>query len=154
MQGSVLQSMAESIPTQSGENQVMKKLSGIVALTFCLASLAGCSATPTKPNDTVPSVVYDKPESVVQKAAIDALVANGFEIKTTQADYIEGSRPHKMGLVVGSGGESAGVWLTAIGTAKTSVKVDTAKSVLGIAGQKNWNTEILAEMDKSVGPHE
>jgi hypothetical protein len=132
----------------------MKKLSGIVAVVVCLASLAGCTATPTKPAETVPGVVYDKPEAAVQKAAVDALVANGFEIKTTQADYVGGSRPHKMGAVVGSGGESAGVWLTPMGADKTAVKVDTAKSTLGYLGQKSWNTEILAEMDKSVGPHE
>jgi hypothetical protein len=132
----------------------MKKLSGIVALAVCLASLAGCSATPTKPNNTAPSVVYDKPEAVVQKAAVDALVANGFVVNKTEAEYVEGSRPHKMGLMVGSGGESAGVWLSAVGTDKTAVKVDTAKSMVGIVGQKSWNTEILAEMDKSIGPHE
>lgn len=132
----------------------MKKLSGIVALCVCASALAGCAATPTKPNNNAASVVYDKPEAAVQKAAVDALVANGFVVNKTDAEYVEGSRPHKMGLMVGSGGETAGVWLSAIGRDKTSVKVDTAKSVVGIVGQKSWNTEILTEMDKSVGPHE
>ena len=85
---------------------------------------------------------------------MDALQANGFVVSKTTADYIEGARPHKVGLVVGSGGESAGVWLSSIDSSKTSVKVSTAKSFAGMAGQKNWDKEIIAEMDKGVGPHE
>ncbi|GLQ52572.1 hypothetical protein GCM10010872_40210 [Dyella flava] len=118
-----------------------------------LVALAGCSATPTRPSNA-PSIIYDKSEAVVQKAAVDALLANGFEIEKSDTDYVGGSRPHKVGLVVGSGGESAGVWLSPMGSSKTAVEVSTAKSLLGIVGQKNWDTEIIAEMDKSVGPHE
>lgn len=120
----------------------------------CILALAGCSATPTKPADAVPSVVYNKPEVAVQKAAVDALVANGFVISKSDAEYVEGARPHKMGLVVGSGGESAGVWLASLDSDKTSVKVSTAKSFAGMAGQKNWDKEIIAEMDKSIGSHQ
>jgi hypothetical protein len=117
-----------------------------------LVTLAGCSATPTRPD--TPSIVYNKSEATVQKAAVDALLANGFEIGKSDTDYVGGSRPHKIGLVVGSGGESAGVWLSPLGRDKTAVKVSTAKSILGIVGQKNWDAEIIAEMDKSIGPHE
>lgn len=133
-------------------------MSKVITRTLSIAAglllLAGCSATPTKPGDSTPSIVYDKPAAEVQKAAVDALQANGFVVSKTNAGYIEGSRPHKVGLVVGSGGESAGVWLSPIGSAKTSVKVSTAKSFAGMAGQKNWDKEIIAEMDKGVGPHE
>lgn len=132
----------------------MKKFSGKLVVAACLLSLAGCASTPTRPNDTTPSVVYDKPEATVQKAAVDALVANGFVVSKSDTQYVEGARPHKMGAFVGSGGETAGVWLSSLGDDKTSVKVSTAKSLLGIAGQKDWDKEILAEMDKSVGPHE
>jgi hypothetical protein len=118
-----------------------------------LVALAGCSATPTRPSNA-PSIIYNKSEAMVQKAAVDALLANGFEIGRSDTDYVGGSRPHKMGLFVGSGGESAGVWLSPVGHSKTAVKVNTAKSLLGIVGQKNWDTEIIAEMDKSIGPHE
>jgi len=118
-----------------------------------LVALAGCSATPTRPSNA-PSIIYNKSEAVVQKAAVDALEANGFEIDRSDTDYVGGSRPHKIGLLVGSGGESAGVWLSPVGRSKTAVKVSTAKSLLGIVGQKNWDAEIIAEMDKSVGPHE
>jgi len=38
-----------------------------------------------------------------------------------------------------SGGESAGVWLSSLGSDKTAVKVSTAKSFAGMAGQKSWD---------------
>lgn len=132
----------------------MKKFSGKLVIGACLLSLAGCSSTPTKPNDAMPSVIYDKAEATLQKAAVDALVANGFVVSKSDAQYVEGARPHKMGALVGSGGETAGIWLSSLGDDKTSVKVSTAKSLLGIVGQKDWDKEILADMDKSVGPHE
>lgn len=132
----------------------MKKFSGKLVIAACLMSLAGCSSTPTKSNDTTPSVIYDKAEATVQKAAVDALVANGFVVSKSDAQYVEGARPHKMGALVGSGGETAGVWLSSLSDDKTSVKVSTAKSFVGMMGQKDWDKEILADMDKSVGPHE
>jgi len=132
----------------------MKTTAGKFVIAACMLVLAGCSATPTKPGDVTPSIIYNKPEATVQKAAVDALVANGFVISKSDAEYVEGARPHKIGLVVGSGGESAGVWLASLGSDKTSVKVSTAKSFAGMAGQKNWDKEIIAEMDKSIGSHE
>lgn len=132
----------------------MNRIASKFAVVGCVLVLVGCSATPTKPADTVPSVVYNKPEAAVQKAAVDAMVANGFVISKSDAEYVEGARPHKMGLVVGSGGESAGVWLSSLESDKTSVKVSTAKSFAGMAGQKSWDKEIIAEMDKSIGAHQ
>jgi hypothetical protein len=125
-----------------------------VAVAGCVLVLAGCSATPTKPKPGTPGLVYDRPEATVQKAAVDTLVANGFVIEKLQAGYIEGERPQKMGLVVSSGGEFAGVWLSSMGNGKTVVQVSTAKTMLGIAGQKNWNREIIAGMDSSLGGHQ
>ena len=132
----------------------MRKLLGMLLLAACVAALAACSATPTKPKDSASTVVYGKSEADVQKAATAALVANGFEVKKPSPGYIEGTRPRKVGLVVGSGGESAGVWLSPLGPNKTSVQVSTAKTFVGGAGQKKWDKEILSEMDKSVGPRE
>ncbi|MBD8874357.1 hypothetical protein [Rhodanobacter sp. DHB23] len=122
-------------------------------LVMGLLALAGCAATPTRPNNAS-GIVYNKGEARVQKAAVGALLANGFVIGRSDTDYVDGSRPHKIGLVVGSGGESAAVWLSPLGPGRTAVKVSTAKSLLGILGQKNWDAEIIAEMDKSIGPHE
>ncbi|WP_250626774.1 hypothetical protein [Pinirhizobacter soli] len=133
---------------------MMKSISAKAAVAACMLVLAGCSATPTKPSQGAPGIVYDKPEATVQKAAVDALAANGFEILKSEPEYVEGSRPHKIGVVVGSGGESAGVWLSSLGSDKTSVKVNTAKSSFGIVGQKNWDKEIIAGMDNSLGGHQ
>ena len=130
----------------------MKMISTKVVVAGCMLVLAGCSATPTKPQGA-PSIVYDKPEATVQKAAVDALAANGFVIGKSESEYVEGARPHKMGVAVGSGGESAGVWLSSLGNDKTAVRVSTAKSMLGIVGQKNWDKEIIAGMDSSLGGH-
>ncbi|MBL6749120.1 MAG: hypothetical protein ISP90_01295 [Nevskia sp.] len=121
---------------------------------FVAAAVGGCSATPEKPASSQPGLVYDKPAAEVQQAAVDALTANGFNINSSQPIYVEGSRPHKVGLLVGSGGETVGVWLESLSPTRTGVKVDTAKSIAGIAGQKSWNSEIVQAMDKSVGPHE
>jgi hypothetical protein len=132
----------------------MKSTAAKFAIAGCMLVLAGCSATPTRPGDSVPSVVFNKPEATVQKAAVDALQANGFVVSKSDAEYVEGARPHKVGLVVGSGGESAGVWLASLSSDKTAVKVSTAKSFAGMAGQKNWDKEIIAEMDKSIGAHQ
>ena len=87
----------------------------------------------------------------MQKAAVDALTVTGFDIKKQEPTYVEGYRPHKVGLFVGSGGETVGIWLTAQGADKTEVKVRTAKSLVGALGQKNWDDQVLAEMAKSLG---
>jgi hypothetical protein len=133
---------------------IIKNVLRSAALVTVVIAAAGCTATPEKPSASTPGVVFDKPIAKVQKAAIDALTANGFEIGKSEPTYVEGTRPHKVGLAVGSGGESAGVWLESLTPARTSVKVDTAKSLVGIAGQKSWNAEIISALDKSVGPHE
>jgi hypothetical protein len=91
---------------------------------------------------------------VVQKAALDSLIVSGFEIQKTEPLYVEGMRPHRVGLVVGSGGETVGVWLEALSDSRTAVRVDTAKSLLGIAGQRKWNEDILNEMSKTLGKPE
>lgn len=112
--------------------------------------LAACSATPGKEDAKQPAVVFAKPLTVVHQAAVGALVSNGFEVQKDQPTYIEGMRPHKVGLAVGSGGESAGVWLEQQGTDKTAVTVSTAKSLVGIVGQRSWDADILAQIQKTL----
>lgn len=125
----------------------------IFATAFAMiVALAGCSATPTRPE--TPGVIFQKPTDVVQKAAVNALTVTGFEIKKSEPLYVEGARPRAMGLFIGSGGETAGVWLESLGPSRTRVRIDTAKSMVGIAGQKNWDNDILAEMEKSLGKRE
>jgi hypothetical protein len=124
----------------------------VPAAMFAIVLTAGCASTPKMPSEG--ATVFGKPSAVVQKAAIDSLVVAGFEIQKTEPLYVEGMRPHRVGLVVGSGGETVGVWLEPLGDSRTRVRVDTAKSLLGIAGQRNWNEDILNEMTKSLGKPE
>ena len=56
-----------------------------------------------------------------------------------------------MGFFVGSGGETIGLWLATLAPDKTEVKVTTSKSVVGIAGQKNWDDAVIAEITKTLG---
>ena len=111
-------------------------LAQTISLVIVSALVTGCASTPVASNAS-PQVVFTKPIEVVQRAAVDALVVAGFDITKQSLVYVEGYRPRKIGLVVGSGGEAVGVWLTHKGANKTKVEVDTAKSFLGILGQKN-----------------
>lgn len=86
----------------------------------------------------------------MRKAAVTALIAQGFEITRSDPLYIEGLRPRKIGMFVGSGSETAGVWLDSISEGKTSVRVDTAKSTVGYLGQKDWSSEILSDIRRDL----
>ena len=48
--------------------------------------------------------------------------------------------------MIGSGGETVRVWLSPISAQRTGVKVATATSLLGIAGQRTWDHEVIAQM--------
>jgi hypothetical protein len=120
-----------------------------ISLVIASALVTGCASTPVASNAS-PHTVFPQPIEKVQKAAVDALVVTGFDITKQRPVYVEGFRPRKFGFVVGSGGETVGVWLTEQGANKTKVKVDTAKSFVGIVGQKNWDIEIFNEMSKSL----
>jgi len=86
----------------------------------------------------------------VQKAAADALTVIGCEIKKNDAGYVEGYRSHKIGVFVGSGGETVSVKVTAGSDGATNVDIRTKKSFVGMAGQKNWDQPVLDEMTKSL----
>lgn len=127
----------------------MRAVTQIMLLCISFALIAGCASTPVA-GDATPGNVFQHPIERVQKAAAGALVATGFEITKQQPTYVEGYRPRKVVLLSGSGGETAGVWLTAQGPNATRVKVDTARSLAGFVGQKNWDAEILSEMTKRL----
>ena len=94
---------------------------------------------------------YAKPVADVHKAAVNALVVTGFDVEKDAPLYVQGFKPRKIGLVVGSGGETVGIWLESLDPARTRVRINTAKSSFGILGQKTWNAEILAEMERELG---
>ena len=129
----------------------MNRRTAVLMMAIGVGSLvmAGCASTPVATDAAAPGV-FQAPVERVQKAAVDALSVTGFEVQKQEPTYVEGFRPRKVGLFVGSGGETVGVWLTAQGPNATEVRVDTAKSVVGILGQKNWDVEVLDEMRKSL----
>jgi len=122
----------------------------MLALGGLITLLAGCASTPDQ-KDVKVSAVFPQPLEKVQKAAVDALTVTGFEVKKQEPTYVEGKRPRKMGVFVGSGGESVGVWLAAQAPDKTEVKVKTARTFVGGAGQKSWDDEVMAEITKTLG---
>ena len=88
-------------------------------------------------------------EPSAKAAALASLLEFGFNIDEETDDRIEGRRPHKIGLFVGSGGERATVTIKAISDTQTQVSVDTRKTVIGVAGQKNWEDEIVASIQNA-----
>lgn len=125
------------------------RLVRVAALALVVALFSGCASTPTL-QKAAPGVTFQQPVAAVERAAVEALSANGFTVTKQDPTYVEGTRPHKVGLFVGSGGETAGVWLTAHGADATEVRVETAKSFAGRVGQKDWDAPILASMRQSL----
>lgn len=115
-----------------------------------IALVAGCTSTP-EVADVKVSAMFEAPIDTVRQAAVDALVVTGFDVKKQDPDYVEGYRPRKVGFFVGSGGETVGVWLTELAPGQVEVKVRTARTFVGGAGQRNWDDEVMAEMRKSLG---
>jgi len=116
------------------------------------SALGGCASTPKAPEAA--GVVFPQPIAKSQKAAVDALVVLGFDVQKQEAAYVEGFRPRKIGLLVGSGGETVGVWLESVTAERTRVRVDTARSFAGYVGQKKWDSEVLTEMENALGKPE
>jgi hypothetical protein len=126
----------------------MKIASIGTALVLLLATLTiGCASTPEQ-EELEQQYMLENSLAETNRAAVDALTVLGFEIEENTDTYVEGHRPHKIGLFVGSGGETVGVWLEAISDKQTKVKIDTAKSFAGYVGQKDWDEEMIAEMRK------
>lgn len=111
--------------------------------------LGGCASTPDE-SDAM-TATFDKPVAPVHDAAVHALTARGFEITRNEPLYIEGFRSRKIGLFVGSGGETVGVWLMGESAQRTGVRIDTAKSMVGYVGQKDWTEAILSDMRHELG---
>jgi hypothetical protein len=148
------------------ETKITRTVLAFTILLFSAVAFAGCSATPTKP-DTTPTksdatptkpdstptrpdpqeIVFQRPADDVQKAAANALVVKGFEIKKDEPLYVEGSRQRALGLLVG---ETVGVRLESLGPSRTRVKIETVKSAVSI-GQKNWDAAVLEEMEMMLG---
>jgi hypothetical protein len=120
---------------------------GTAAFLFLATLTVGCASTPEQ-EDLEQEYIFENSLTETNRAAVDALTVLGFEIEETTDNYVQGHRPHKVGLLVGSGGETVGLWLESVSDQETKVKVDTAKSFVGYVGQEDWDEEIIVEMKK------
>lgn len=132
-----------------------------LSLTAC-ASSAGTSSTSDSTTPAASATSTAKTEKGLTKtypasladskaAAVSALKVHGFEIKTETDTHIEGKRPNKIGLVVGSGGEKIVVDLTPAADGTTVIRVQTEKTFVGYAGQKNWDEPVQATISEKLG---
>lgn len=129
-------------------------LSFALTLNFSLVSLvqakdkAETAEAAQKKNITV--VILNAAPEVIHAAALQVLASIGCEIKKDTPLAIEGKRPNKIGLAVGSGGEKIFVTLQVEGEGKTELTVTTKKTLMGIAGQKLWNVEIATQISDAT----
>lgn len=141
----------------------MKQLIIASLLAVSLASCASTSGTETG-NPGTPATAtstssksekgvtatYQASLTDTKAAAVSALKLHGFDIKSETDTHIEGKRPNKVGLAVGSGGEKILVDLKASGDA-TEVRVETKKTFVGYAGQKNWDAPVHEAIADKLG---
>jgi hypothetical protein len=92
----------------------------------------------------------DAAPAAVHKAAADALAVIGCELKKDEPNLVEGVRTRKVGVFVGSGGETVTVSIDMMAGGKTNVDIRTKKTFVGGAGQKNWDQPVLDEIRKSL----
>lgn len=124
--------------------------------TIVAAAIVGCASdrqatTPKpidhpKPPDHAKTASVHYPLAPVHTAAENSLAVSGFKVKKADDVFIEAERPRHWGLFVGSGGEVCRVWLKPVSAEETEVKVDSIKTFVGMIGQKEWDSTVLAEI--------
>lgn len=144
--------------------QLKKSIQSVVS-GILVISLAGCASAPQEKQEKQakgsmtkeeillrpdvkghPPVVFAKNLDDVRQAGLRALTFVGCEIKTQEPLFLSGRRPNKIGLFVGSGGETVNVFLYPESETETHVWVETHKSFVGLAGQQGWNTQVTEQM--------
>jgi hypothetical protein len=119
------------------------------AFVFTLA-IGTCMSDAALAEDKGVQSTVSYPLEAVKKAAADALTVIGCTIKKDESAYVEGVRTRKVGVFVGSGGETVSVALSPAADGKTSVDIRTKKTFVGGAGQKNWDQAVLDEIMKDL----
>ncbi len=129
----------------------------LVGASLGILLLAGCASTPKtsfskeqilQQEDVKGKkpIVYANGLEQVRQAGLRALVFVGCEVKVQQPYYLSGRRPNKVGLFVGSGGETVDIFLYPQSENETHVWIDTDLSFFGMAGQQSWDDKVAAEM--------
>ena len=131
----------------------------IVALSAGIAFVSGCGTPITHSSPLTKEqillepdvkakdpVVFQKGLEEVRQAGLRSLVAVGCEIKTEEPLFLAGVRPQKMGLFVGSGGETVKIFLYPQAADVTQVWVDTDLSFVGMAGQQSWDKQVFQSL--------
>ena len=93
--------------------------------------------------------VFETDIKAAMMATRGALEKYGFEITEESDDGFEAKRKSKVGVFVGSGGEKMIVKFDEA-DAGTRVHVRTKKTLVGIAGQKNWDDEVMSAITDSI----
>lgn len=110
---------------------------------------ARAESSAKKPKTVVRELPY--PVDQVRVAALEAMAKIGCKIKKDSKGYIEGKRPNKVGLAVGSGGEVLKVALAELTDASTEITVTTKKTLMGIVGQRLWSADMMASIEEILG---
>lgn len=143
------------------------KIKYILAATLITFTIVGCASTPSKtegatannavsqekvekktkkkPTKKVKGITFATMHDVdtTRSAIVSALKLNGFNVDATDKGLvITAARPHKMGLIAGSGGEKITVKMSETSPTETQVHIRTKKTLLGYAVQKNWDDEV------------
>jgi len=93
---------------------------------------------------------FNASPEAVKEATLAAMQKNGFSLKDMAGMSIEGKRSNKVGLMVGSGGEKMYADIKALENGMTEVRVRTKKTFVGLAGQKNWDDEVMDMISEAL----
>lgn len=96
------------------------------------------------------SQVFSAPVEDVRVATLAAMKKYGFEMKDESGNEFKAKRSNKVGLVVGSGGERMLASVNPLDDGTVEVRVQTKKTFVGIAGQKNWDDEVMDAIKESL----
>lgn len=135
-----------STPTEPKASAAPVAAPAIAAKAAPAVAVAGAP----KPEKSAVTMTFSAPLVSTHAAAIAAAKESGFDIATDTDTYVAGPRPRKIGVFVGSGGETINITFKSLGEASTEVTVWTKRTFVGGAGQKDWDAPVLDAMKASL----
>jgi len=120
-----------------------------IVLLFGLFTLAGCAEyIPIEPPANT-GAVFQRSLDEVQTAARNALTKMNFAITKENTQYIEAVHLKAEETVKSNDGELVGIWFKPR-TTSVLILIDTAKTPKDIAGQRDWEQPLLAEIMREL----